>query len=102
MTIEQWLMIVVFIAIFASLVKYSKVPERVFSVTVLTCLALSFVSVDDILSNAVNPGLVTLILLCPNKLHFCTNAQQYFARFNVILSAIKFAVITNEGISFLS
>jgi len=63
MTIEQWLMVGVFIATFISLVKYSKVPERVFSVTVLLCLALSFVSVDDILTNAVNPGLVTLVLL---------------------------------------
>lgn len=63
MTVEQWLMIGVFIITFVSLVKYSKVPERVFSVTVLLCLALSFVSVDDILTNAVNPGLVTLILL---------------------------------------
>ena len=52
MTIEQWLMIGVFIATFISLVKYSHVPERVFSVTVLLCLALSFVSVDDILANA--------------------------------------------------
>lgn len=63
MTVEQWLMIAVFIATFVSLVKYSKIPERVFSVTVLLCLALSFVSVDDILTNAVNPGLVTLVLL---------------------------------------
>ena len=63
MTIEQWLMIGVFIATFISLVKYSQVPERVFSVTVLLCLALSFVSVDDVLANAVNPGLVTLVLL---------------------------------------
>lgn len=63
MTIEQWLMVVVFITTFVSLVKYSKVPERVFSITILACLTLSFVSVDDILANAVNPGLVTLILL---------------------------------------
>jgi len=63
MTIEQWLMVGVFIATFVSLVKYSQVPEQVFSVTILLCLALSFVSVDDILTNAVNPGLVTLILL---------------------------------------
>lgn len=63
MTIEQWLMIAIFIATFVSLVKYSKAPERVFSVTILLCLALSFVTVDDILNNAVNPGLVTLILL---------------------------------------
>jgi di/tricarboxylate transporter len=63
MTIEQWLMVGVFFTTFISLVKYSQVPERVFSVTVLLCLALSFVSVDDILTNAVNPGLVTLVLL---------------------------------------
>ena len=56
-------MVGVFITTFVSLVKYSKAPERVFSVTILLCLALSFVSVDDILTNAVNPGLVTLILL---------------------------------------
>ena len=56
-------MIAVFIATFAGLLKYQQVPERVFSITVLACLALSFVSVDDILANAVNPGLVTLILL---------------------------------------
>jgi len=63
MTIAQWLMIAVFIATFIGLLKYQQVPERVFSITVLSCLALSFVSVDDILANAVNPGLVTLILL---------------------------------------
>lgn len=63
MTIQQWLMIAVFIATFVGLLKYQQVPERIFSITVLVCLSLSFVSVDDILSNAVNPGLVTLILL---------------------------------------
>lgn len=63
MTIQQWLMIAVFIATFIGLLKYQQVPERIFSITVLVCLSLSFVSVDDILTNAVNPGLVTLILL---------------------------------------
>ena len=63
MTLEQWLMIAVFIATFVGLLKYQQIPERVFSITILVCLALSFVSVDDILANSVNPGLVTLILL---------------------------------------
>ncbi len=63
MTIEQWLMIAVFFATFIALIKFQHIPERVFSVTVLVCLALSFVSVENILANAVNPGLVTLILL---------------------------------------
>ena len=63
MTIEQWLMIAIFIATFVGLFKFQQVPERIFSITVLVCLAFSLVSVDDILLNAVNPGLVTLILL---------------------------------------
>jgi len=63
MTIAQYTMIAVFILTFIGLVKYSQVPERVFSITVLVCLVLSFVSVDDILTNAANPGLVTLVLL---------------------------------------
>lgn len=63
MTIQQWLIIAVFIATFVALLKYQQVPERIFSMTILVCLALSLVSVDDILANAVNPGLVTLILL---------------------------------------
>jgi len=63
MTIAQYMMITVFIITFIGLVKYSKIPERVFAITTLVCLSLSFVSVDDILTNAVNPGLVTLILL---------------------------------------
>ena len=63
MTLAQYMMIAVFIITFIGLVKYSKVPERVFSITILVCLVLSFVTVDDILTNAVNPGLVTLLLL---------------------------------------
>jgi len=63
MTIAQYMMIAVFIVTFIGLVKYSKIPERVFAITTLVCLSFSFVSVDDILTNAVNPGLVTLILL---------------------------------------
>ncbi|OUR61982.1 SLC13 family permease [Colwellia sp. 39_35_sub15_T18] len=63
MTIAQYTMIAVFIITFLGLVKYSQVPERVFAITVLVCLVLSFVSVDDILTNAANPGLVTLVLL---------------------------------------
>jgi len=59
----QWLMVVIFIATFAGLLKYQQVPERVFAGAMLMCLAVSFVSYQDILTNAVNPGLVTLILL---------------------------------------
>ena len=63
MEISQWFMVAIFIATFASLVKYQQVPERVFSAAMLVCLGASFVTYEDILSNAVNSGLVTLILL---------------------------------------
>jgi len=59
----QWLMLVIFIATFIGLLKYQQVPERVFAAVSLVCLALSFVTADDVLNNAINPGLVTLILL---------------------------------------
>lgn len=63
MEVSQWFMVAIFIATFVGLVKFQHVPERVFSAAMLVCLAVSFVSYEDILSNAVNSGLVTLILL---------------------------------------
>ncbi len=63
MAVSQWLMVVVFIATLVGLIKYQHVPERIFSVTMLVCLGFSFISYEDILANAVNTGLVTLVLL---------------------------------------
>jgi len=63
MGLSQWFMVAIFIATFAGLVKYQQVPERVFSAAMLVCLGVSFVSYEDVLDNAVNSGLVTLILL---------------------------------------
>ncbi|MFD2168223.1 SLC13 family permease [Thalassotalea euphylliae] len=63
MTAMQAFMLTVFLATFIGLIKFQKVPERVFFTSTLVCLLASLVSTDDILKNAVNPGLVTLILL---------------------------------------
>ena len=63
MTPIQWLVLIIFISTFIGLVKFQKVPERVFFGATLACLAASLVSTEDILKNAVNPGLVTLLLL---------------------------------------
>lgn len=63
MTAMQWLMVVIFFATFAALFKFQRHPERVFAGTSLVCLAFSFISSEQILANAVNPGLITLILL---------------------------------------
>jgi di/tricarboxylate transporter len=63
MTAMQWLMLAIFLCTFIGLVKFQKVPERVFFAATLVSLAANLVSTDDILINAVNPGLVTLVLL---------------------------------------
>ena len=63
MMTAQWQLLAIFIFTFIGLIKYQRIPERVFAAAMLLCFALGFLSPQDILSNAVNPGLVTLILL---------------------------------------
>lgn len=62
-TPEQWAMFVIFICTFSGLVKFQNAPEKVFAFAAIACLSLSFVSTDEIFSNAINPGLITLLLL---------------------------------------
>ncbi len=59
----QWVMLAIFFGTLVGLIKFQKAPERVFFGATLLCLAATLVSTDDILANAVNPGLVTLVLL---------------------------------------
>lgn len=59
----QWTMVVIFIATIAGLIRFQKIPQRVFIAASLVCLGLSFVSVQELLQNATNEGLVTLVLL---------------------------------------
>ncbi|WP_017217097.1 SLC13 family permease [Pseudoalteromonas sp. NJ631] len=63
MVLEQWLMVVIFLSTIVGLIKYQYFPERVFAAASLTCFATSLVSTEQLLANAVNPGLVTLLLL---------------------------------------
>tara|TARA_R110000787_G_scaffold72943_7_gene162608 strand:+ start:410 stop:787 length:378 start_codon:yes stop_codon:yes gene_type:complete len=63
MLFMQWLLIAIFSLTLVGLVCFPSKPERVFGSTTLLCLAASFVSTENILRNAVNPGLVTLLLL---------------------------------------
>jgi len=60
---SQWLMVAIFVATFIGLIKFQHVPERIFSGAMLACLGFSFISYEDVLANAVNSGLVTLLLL---------------------------------------
>ena len=63
MGLEQWLIVGIFFTTIVGLVKFQKVPERVFAAASLACFAFSLVSTEQLLKNAVNPGLVTLLLL---------------------------------------
>jgi di/tricarboxylate transporter len=61
--LEQWLIVVIFFTTIVGLIKFQKVPERVFATASLACFALSLISTEQLLNNAVNPGLITLLLL---------------------------------------
>lgn len=63
MTVMQFMMLAIFLLTFVGLLKFQQVPERVFAGATLACLAGTFVNSEDILINAINPGLVTLIFL---------------------------------------
>ena len=63
MTAMQWFMLAVFITTFLGLIKYQQIPERIFFAATLLCLSVSLVDTRDVLANAVNPGLVSLVLL---------------------------------------
>jgi di/tricarboxylate transporter len=60
---EQGLMVGIFLATLLGLIKFQQNPERVFAFATLACLGSSLVSTDELLSNATNSGLVTLLLL---------------------------------------
>ena len=63
MAVMQWLLIAIFFFTLLGLVKFQRVPERIFAMAMLACLGASIVDTKDILNNAVNPGLITLVLL---------------------------------------
>ncbi|WNC71224.1 SLC13 family permease [Thalassotalea psychrophila] len=63
LSIDQWMMLAIFAGTLIGLVKYQNSPERVFAAATMACLTLSFVTTEQIFNNAINPGLITLILL---------------------------------------
>jgi di/tricarboxylate transporter len=63
MAVMQWLLVAIFCLTLLGLVKFQRVPERIFALAMLACLGTSLVDTQDILNNGVNPGLITLVLL---------------------------------------
>ncbi|MDN3652667.1 SLC13 family permease [Thalassotalea ponticola] len=61
--VDQWLMAIIFGLTLIGLVRYQHAPERVFAAAALACLAFGLASTESLLTNATNPGLVTLLLL---------------------------------------
>ncbi len=63
MTLVQIMMILIFLSTFVGLIFYQKKPETVFALATLACLLFTFVTTEEVLHNATNSGLITLILL---------------------------------------
>ena len=63
MTSQSWLVVAIFVATLAGLIRFQKRPAKVFACTLLAVFSLDLVSTEQMLSSLVNPGLVTLILL---------------------------------------
>lgn len=63
MTTQSWLVVAIFVATLAGLIRYQKRPAKVFGCTLLVVFSFGLVSTEQMLSSLVNPGLVTLLLL---------------------------------------
>ncbi|OHU90668.1 MULTISPECIES: SLC13 family permease [Pseudoalteromonas] len=107
MSVEQYAIAAIFLATIAFLIKFQKVPERVFAVSALSCLALGLVTTEELLVNAVNPGLITLLLLVVCAFSFERTSllrRLSNALFNgsAIKSYIKTLVLTMLASGFLN
>lgn len=70
MDFNQWLICAIFLLTIIGLIKYQKSAEKIFGLACLACLATSLVSSEQLLVNAVNPGLITLLLLVVSAFSF--------------------------------
>jgi len=63
MTLEQIIVLVVFLGTIVSLMFTNKRPSTIFSACVIVLLLTQQLSLDDVLGNATNKGLIALVLL---------------------------------------
>ncbi len=63
MTTQSWLVIGIFLATLAGLIRFQKSPAKVFGGTLLAVFCFDLVSTQQLLASLVNPGLLTLLLL---------------------------------------
>lgn len=63
MNFEQWIVISIFVSTIVGLIRFQHIPEQIFAAAALICFAFNFISTEQLLSNSVNPGLLTLVLL---------------------------------------
>lgn len=60
---EQSAMLCIFLLTLLGLIKYQRIPQKVFGFSVVACIGLSLITTDEFFNNAINPGLITLVLL---------------------------------------
>ncbi|MDO6720000.1 SLC13 family permease [Psychrosphaera sp. 1_MG-2023] len=83
MTIEQWTVLLIFFATIVGLIRFQKSSERVFVSSALSCLAFDLVTTEQLLANATNQGLLTLMLLI--MCSFALERTSYLRRLSAIL-----------------
>jgi di/tricarboxylate transporter len=111
MLLEQWLVIMVFCVTLLGLLKFQHSPERVFGAATLVCLAFGLVEAKELLHNAVNPGLVTLILLVLGSIAFertsmlrkvaamMLNGTEFSSKLRLLFStAVASAIMNNTAV----
>jgi len=82
-TLDQWIVVVIFVSTIAGLIKFQNQAERVFAAAALCCFGLDIVSTNQLLANAVNPGLLTLLLLIVCS--FALERTSYLRRLSAVL-----------------
>ena len=83
MTLEQGLVLLIFFTTIMGLVKFQGSSEKVFGAAALLCFGFNLVDTNQLLYNAVNPGLLTLLLLIVCS--FALERTSYLRRLAAVL-----------------
>ena len=107
MNVEQFTIIAIFVATIAALIRFQQHAVRIFACATLSTLAFSFISTEQVLQNAVNPGLITLLLLviCAYSIErtlFLRRFSSYLLNGHALRSTLKTILSTWLASAFLN
>lgn len=107
MTSAQLLVAIIFISLFAALIRSKWQPTWLFAVAALACYVLGYVDTEELLSKAVNPGLATLMMLLMvsiglEKVDWITGIGRRLISKSYTLSLIRLSGVTVFLSAFLN